>query len=147
MAKQKPEIDDSLPEWDCGTYQTGSTQPPKAASGIFTVLLVAAIFLGGLISGLGLVNVRHIRQLSQQPGPTIPVSQGDYTLPADDNPIFSSDVPAPEVPDTRQVQMVTVQSPYYANNVEKLALEDSDAIYQANQPSLVEVYALSHRRE
>lgn len=144
MAKQKPEIDDSLPEWDCGTYQTGSTQPPKAASGIFTVLLVAAIFLGGLISGLGLVNVRHIRQLSQQPGPTIPVSQGDYTLPADDNPIFSSDVPAPEVPDTRQVQMVTVQSPYYANNVEKLALEDSDAIYQANQPSLVEVYALSH---
>lgn len=144
MAKQKPEIDDSLPQWDSGTYQTGSTQPPKAASGIFTVLLVLVIFLGGLVSGLGLINVRLIRQLSQQPGPTIPISQGDYALPADDNPIFNNNMPAPAIPAPRQVEIVMIQSPYYANNVENLALEDGNAVYQANQSSLVEVYALSH---
>ena len=44
MAKRKFEDMDSLPEWDHGTYQTGSTTPPKAVSGLVTVILVAIVF-------------------------------------------------------------------------------------------------------
>jgi serine protease Do len=37
-----------------------------------------------------------------------------------------------------------VDSPYYANNVDKQALESADAVYMANRQSLVEVYVLTH---
>ena len=143
MAKHNPETMDSLPEWDCGIYQTGSTTPPKAASGRLTLLLLGVIFLGGLISSLGMIDVGLLRQLSEQPGPTINVSQGDYTLPIEE-PMFSSTVPAPTVPTSGSVQLQMVDSPYYANNVDQLALEDANAVYRANQHSLVEVYVLTH---
>ena len=143
MAKHNPETMDSLPEWDCGIYQTGSTTPPKAASGRLTLLLLGVIFLGGLISSLGMIDVGLLRQLSEKPSPTINVSQGDYTLPIEE-PMFSSTVPAPTVPTSRSVQLQMVDSPYYANNVDKLALDDANAVYQANHHSLVEVYVLTH---
>ena len=49
MAKQSPEMMDSLPEWDCGTYQTGSTTPPKQVSGLLTVLLLLLPALANLL--------------------------------------------------------------------------------------------------
>lgn len=45
-------------------YQTGSTHPPKSRRGLIAILLILAIFLGGLASGLGLVNIRLSRLLS-----------------------------------------------------------------------------------
>ena len=46
-------------------YQTGSTQPPKSKKGILAFLLVAVIFLTGLVSALSLVNIRLTHQLEQ----------------------------------------------------------------------------------
>ena len=143
MAKHKPETMDSIPEWDCGTYQTGATTPPKSTRGRLTVFLLAVIFLGGLISALGMINVRLLRQLSEQPTPTINVSQDNFTLPIEE-PMFSDSVPAPTIPTVRKVDLQMVDSPYYANNVDKQALESADAVYMANRQSLVEVYVLTH---
>ena len=47
------------------TYQTGSTKPPKSRKGIVALLLVTVIFLSGLVSALGLMNVRLSHQLEQ----------------------------------------------------------------------------------
>ena len=44
--------------WDQGTYQTGSTQPPKNRGGLMAVLLILVIFLAGLTSVLGIMNIR-----------------------------------------------------------------------------------------
>lgn len=44
-------------------YQTGSTCPPKNHRGLIAILLVAVIFLGGIVSALGLLNIRLFRQL------------------------------------------------------------------------------------
>lgn len=47
------------------TYQTGNTQPPKNRNGLITVLLILVIFLCGLSTWLGLLNVHLFRMLQE----------------------------------------------------------------------------------
>lgn len=47
-------------------YQTGSTHPPKSYRGLVAVLLVLVIFLGGIVSALGLMNIHLFRALQKQ---------------------------------------------------------------------------------
>ena len=59
---------------DTGTYQTGNTTPPKKGNLLVTVLLMLVIFLGGIASALGIINLRLLAQLqAQQPTETVPV--------------------------------------------------------------------------
>ncbi len=68
MDERKPSYNDP---WDRDSYETGSTQPPKQGGGLVAVLLVLVIFLVGLSSALGILNIKLTA--SQQPeGP-----QGD----------------------------------------------------------------------
>ena len=54
--------------WDTGgAYGTGRTEPPKDRRGLVTLLLILIIFLGGIITVLGLLNVQMFRQLKDQP--------------------------------------------------------------------------------
>ena len=52
--------------WDPSIYGTGRTSPPKNHGGLIAVLLVIVIFLGGLVSVLGILNVKLFRQLQDQ---------------------------------------------------------------------------------
>lgn len=47
-------------------YQTGSTKPPKSHTGIILVLLGIVIFLGGIVTALGVTNIRLFQALSDQ---------------------------------------------------------------------------------
>ena len=49
-----------------GTYETGVTQPGKSYRGVIAVLLMAVIFLSGVVTALGLVNVHLFRQLQAE---------------------------------------------------------------------------------
>ncbi len=61
--------------WDQGTYQTGSTQPPKSRGGLIAVLLVLVIFLCGVVTFMTVMNIRLVGLLnSQSPAPSSPVS-------------------------------------------------------------------------
>ena len=63
---QQPE---PLPQWDNWsepTYRTGGTQPPKNHGGLIAFLLVLVIFLCGVSTALGLMNIQLFRQLSAQ---------------------------------------------------------------------------------
>ena len=53
--------------WDPSIYGTGRTQPPKNHGGLIAVLLVVVIFLGGLVSVLGILNVKLFKELNHQP--------------------------------------------------------------------------------
>ena len=53
--------------WESGIYETGRTRPPKSHTGLIAVLLVVVIFLSGLVSFLGLLNVRLFAQLKAMP--------------------------------------------------------------------------------
>lgn len=46
-----------------GTYETGVTQPWKSYRGVIAVLLMVVIFLSGVVTALGFVNVHLFRQL------------------------------------------------------------------------------------
>ena len=45
-------------------YRTGRTQPRKNHSGPVAVLLIAVIFFTGLVSALGLLNIRLFKQMN-----------------------------------------------------------------------------------
>lgn len=47
-------------------YRTGSTTPPKSYGGVIAVLLVAVIFLTGVSTALGLLNIRLFKQIRAQ---------------------------------------------------------------------------------
>ena len=51
--------------WDEGIYGTGNTQPPKNHGGIIALLLIIVIFLSGIVSVLGLMNVKLFKELNQ----------------------------------------------------------------------------------
>ena len=58
-----------------GTYETGVTQPGKSYRGVIAVLLMAVIFLSGVVTALGLVNVHLFRKLQAEDStPVAPVS-------------------------------------------------------------------------
>ena len=48
------------------SWQTGSTNPPKSRGGLVAVLLVLVIFLSGIVTVLGILNVKLFQQLKQQ---------------------------------------------------------------------------------
>ena len=50
--------------WDQGLYETGRTTPPKRYGGLIAVLLVLVIFLSGLVSVLGILNVKLFAELT-----------------------------------------------------------------------------------
>ena len=54
-------------------YRTGRTEPEKKHNGIIAFLLILVIFLGGLASMLGILNIHLFRLLDEQEG-TAPVS-------------------------------------------------------------------------
>jgi membrane-associated protease RseP (regulator of RpoE activity) len=60
--------------WDQGFYQTGSTNPPKSHSGLVAFLLIAVIFLAGIASFLGFMNIRLFSALKEQSGGNVPMA-------------------------------------------------------------------------
>jgi membrane-associated protease RseP (regulator of RpoE activity) len=70
----KQEKFDYCDPWDRGTYQTGSTNPPKSHNGLTAVLLIAVIFLAGIVSILGIMNIRLFTALNAQNEGTVPLS-------------------------------------------------------------------------
>lgn len=80
--------------WNQTTYQTGSTNPPKSRSGMIAFLIGLVIFLSGISTALGLMNIRLFQQLSAQPTEaTAPVAfsqeaEADLAAPVDASVYF-----------------------------------------------------------
>ena len=127
--------------WDDGAYGTGRTKPPKTHSGVVALLLVLIIFLTGIITVLGLLNVRLFQKLSTQ-----------ETLPAEEDTLpisFSEEKPAaPLVPsdkvNDRQIfcQDTTIDlntSPKSVSTVPEEGGISLQEIYEKNIPSVVSI--------
>ena len=51
---------------DSWEYGTGRTDPPKSRTGLMAALLILVIFLTGIVTVLGVMNIRLLGQLSQR---------------------------------------------------------------------------------
>lgn len=79
---------DQWESWSQGTYRTGGTQPPKNNGGVIAFLLVLVIFLCGVSTALGLMNIRLFQQLTAAHEPETPpvsFSRVDPLTPAEDS--------------------------------------------------------------
>ena len=85
--------------WEPGLYETGRTRPPKSHGGLIALLLVIVIFLGGLVSVLGILNVRLFAQLKMQPsdeGDTLSfVSSTEDTAETTEPSVPATEAPVP----------------------------------------------------
>lgn len=70
--KRTTEEYDQWMAWEQDTYQTGSTRPPKSHGGLIAFLLGLVIFLSGISTALGLMNIQLFRQLSEVAEETSP---------------------------------------------------------------------------
>lgn len=129
--------------WDTGTYQTGSIKAPRGGRLLVAALLVAVIFLGGIISAMGLINIRLLEKLTQTPNSTMPMSKD--TSPAtttSTSPLENNDDEAPSIPTDRVVDLDLLDTPYYNTNASQNLTPEQ--IYSRNAASLVEVYCETH---
>ena len=127
--------------WDDGAYGTGRTKPPKTHSGMVALLLVLIIFLTGIITVLGLLNVRLFQQLNTQEE----LPEEEDTLPIS----FSEEKPAePLIPadgiDDRQIfcKNTTIDlntSPQSVSTVPEEGGVSLQDIYEKNIPSVVSI--------
>lgn len=53
-------------DWDDSVYGTGPTQPPKNRGGTIALMLIIIIFLCGIITVLGIMNIRLFQKLEFQ---------------------------------------------------------------------------------
>ena len=82
--KHKKPTTEEFDQWDAwaqATYRTGSTRPPKSRGGLIAFLLVMVIFLSGISTALGMMNIRMFRKINEltetEPSPVV-FSQGSH---------------------------------------------------------------------
>ncbi len=85
------------------SYRNGSTRPPKSHGGIIAVLLVAVIFLGGIVSALSILNIRLTQHLSQDPdSPVVFHDAQDSSVETDESTWPALGLSGEDVPDVYQ---------------------------------------------
>lgn len=118
--------------WDQGVYRTGSTKPPKSHRGLIAVLLVAVILLCGVVSILGVMNIRLFRQVNNTRAEnSLPImfsNEAEQTFPSETASIAAT-----------QETVAPTNSPISVENIPQdggLSLQD---IYEKNIPSVVSI--------
>lgn len=118
-------------------YQTGSTQPPKSRRGLLAVLLVAVIFLGGIASVLGLLNIKLFwENLSLQEEETpVSFSKNDADQSEDPSNAGTTDSSATN----NGVSIELSQTPEAVANVPQSGGLSLQEIYEKNISSVVSI--------
>ena len=128
-------------DWDDSVYGTGPTKPPKNRGGAVALMLILIIFLCGIITVLGILNVRLFRQLKVREQNELSISHtpettyAAATIPAATEPMIVMEEPMP---------MDLHQSPASVSNVPQGGALSLQEIYMENIPSVVSIICNSH---
>ena len=119
--------------WDQGVYRTGSTKPPKNHRGLIAVLLVTIILLCGVVSILGVMNIRLFRQVSN--------AKSENSLPImfsnEDEQTFPVVTTSPS--EATQGTIAPEDSPISVENIPQAGGLSLQEIYEKNIPSVVSI--------
>ena len=131
-------------DWDDQYYGTGPTQPPKEHNGLMALMLMLVIFLFGIITVLGVLNVKLFQELKLKRQETeISISfTTEATVPpettAPEIPVAVSE----EAPDFSSMQLQ--QSPKGRENIPVEGGLSLQEIYQQNIPSVVSISCVGY---
>ena len=123
--------------WENGSYSTGPTEPPKSRRGLVAVLLAAVIFLGGIVSVLGVLNVQLFKRLQEdQPEESafFQFSEADETTA----PGINEDT-VPSKPDLPSGSVLLQQTPQGIENIPQAGGLSLQQIYADTIDSVVSI--------
>ncbi len=125
-------------DWDDSVYGTGPMQPPKSRGGAVALMLILVIFLCGIITVLGILNIRLFREIRQQERNELSISHTpEPTAPAVTEPVLPASEPygASNPYDSMDLQ----QSPASVSNVPEDGAMSLQDIYTRNIGSVVSI--------
>ena len=123
--------------WENGAYGTGRTKPPKTHSGIVAVLLVLIIFLTGIITVLGLLNVKLFQQLNtREEEDTLSISFSEEPTASDLAPA-SQDQSRQDLCQDTSIDLQS--SPKSVSTIPEKGGISLQEIYSKNIPSVVSI--------
>ena len=130
---------DYYTDWDDSSWQTGSTEPPKSYGGLIAVLLILVIFLCGIITVLGILNVRMFRQLNRREEAELAISfTEDATTPMGDL-LVPIEIPAVTEAEATQPAVILEPGTASVENVPEPGAMSLQDIYQKNIGSVVSI--------
>ena len=140
--KYNPKYSRDPEPWDDGSWQTGSTEPPKDRGGTMALLLILIIFLCGIITVLGILNVRLFTQLQTRDEKNTSISFTPETTAAtvpETEPVASLET-APGVAACAEDASICLQeSPLSVENIPQDSGLSLQTIYEMNIPSVVSI--------
>ena len=121
--------------WDDGVYGTGSTQPPKSHRAVIALLLVAVIFLGGIATGMSVLNVKLFQELHKKEEAltvayAVQPTQTEVTQPTE------------ALPEAPALDLYEAPAREASEAEEGLSFQQ---IYEKNIPSVVSITAVGSR--
>lgn len=126
-------------DWDDSVYGTGRTDPPKSRVGLIAVMLILVIFLCGVITVLGILNVRLFHQLKVQQEKNLAMSFSNAeTLPEETEAV----IPETEPEQSRAAQSSTLNLHSAPKGIENIPTDGGlslQEIYAQNIPSVVSI--------
>ena len=139
MDKRNDYNNDYEYDWDDQYYGTGPTEPPKERSGPMALMLILIIFLFGIITVLGILNIRLFRELKlkkQESELSISFAT-EATLPPETMAQEEAAVVSEEAPDFSSMQLQ--QSPQSRENIPMEGGLSLQEIYLQNIGSVVSI--------
>lgn len=126
-------------DWDDSVYGTGRTDPPKSRGGLVALMLILVIFLCGVITVLGILNVKLFHQLRVQEEKELAMSFSNAeTLPEEtEPPIVETEPDSARVSQGASLDLHS--TPMGVENVPTEGGLSLQEIYARNIPSVVSI--------
>ena len=126
--------------WDTDSWQTGSTEPPRNKNGITALMLILIIFLCGIITVLGILNVKMFNQLQEKEESTSIRFIPEETIPETSPTAETAEETQETAPVSQEdVSLHIAASPASPANLPQEQGIPLQEIYQKNIPSVVSI--------
>jgi len=125
--------------WDDSVYGTGPTQPPKDRGGIIALLLVLVILLCGIVTALGILNVKLFQKLNNPILPNEDLTISFSVQQTEPVSIASEPTEVPVVASEESPTMSLQQVPSSVATVRQEGGLSLQEIYRKNIPSVVSI--------
>ena len=140
---------DNYYDWDDQYYGTGPTEPPKQRGGMLAVLLILTIFLSGIVTVLGILNIKLFQELKVKKEEELTIS---FTTEATSPQEAPTEPPVAVISESHPADVEAPfdslhlhQSPAGVENMPTEGGSSLQDIYVQNIPSVVSISCIRNR--